>query len=743
MLNCRACLWRCIRPLTAAPQSQRFRRNAIAAPFTGQQRFLRTPRLETRKEEGRLKDLGEVEKLSRTKREPWSRSKQAIDQKQRARATLRWRPAGNIETDREVVRTDMWWGKRDPRMPTKDWNARRRELQYLKDPLEVAAFVKRGLGKDKVTEMLQLVRMASHSMQCIVSWNHIMDYYLAKERMSEAMKVYNEMKKRAQFPDSFTYTILLRGLSINAHHSGALSQAISIYHSMSAPNSRVKPTIIHTNAVLRVCARALDMDALWAIAAKIPEAGPGAANAITYTTILNAIRQSLIADVPIGENEQEVAARRERGIVEGRRIWEDIISKWRNADLVIEEELVCSMGRLLLIGSRPRDWDDVLSLIEQTMDIPRLVPRLGSIARKEAGLPPLLAPHTPAEYKFDDDHLSPGRGPTRGDEFLALTTQGVGSKTSNPLTYATPGNNTLSIVLEACQKVVANKAADEYWNMLTDPTTYDIVPDVNNLNQRLRLLRQNRASAAALRTLKDDFLAKGNIPRNGTFRIAMSTCVRDKNNHNSLRDASEILHLMQTTLPDADAKAVTMYADLALTFPLAKGEDLVGALTYLQPITNNIRLQLGVGGERKYGNGVGAVYLTGEERQDAIYALRKVHAVYDRLLLSNMIAEERKGPFKAERARLSAFIQRVNHKGTFGEKKLEMAKEGLGNRAIDVRNEEANKGSERGGNGGWRGGRERSERDRERKPEGWRARNVLSEEKRRPWFSSLGASDSA
>ena len=78
-------------------------------------------------------------------------------------------------------------------MPTNEWNARRRELQYLKDPLEVASFVKKELGKDKATAMLQLVRMASHSMQVVVSWNHIIDYYMAKERLSEALKVYNEV----------------------------------------------------------------------------------------------------------------------------------------------------------------------------------------------------------------------------------------------------------------------------------------------------------------------------------------------------------------------------------------------------------------------------------------------------------------------------------------------------------------------------------------------------------------------
>jgi hypothetical protein len=108
--------------------------------------------------------------------------------------------------------------------------------------------------------------------------------------------------------------------------------------------------------------------------------------------------------------------------------------------------------------------------------------------------------------------------------------------------------------------------------------------------------------------------------------------------------------------------SVGMYAELAISFPLAKGADLVDALTVLNPIAKNIRLQLGVGAAKPYGRGAAPRYLKGEERADAISALRKIHGVFDRLLFSNLIAEEQKAPFKSERARLSAFIQRVMFK---------------------------------------------------------------------------------
>jgi len=465
------------------------------------------------------------------------------------------------------------------------------------------------------------------------------------------------MKKRAQFPDSYTYTLLLRGLANNANQSGAAAKAIAVYHSMSAPNSRVQPSIIHTNAVLQVLARALDMDGIWGVAAKIPETGPGAADGTTYTTILNAIRQSILQGSPKGETEEAKATRTEKGVVEGRRIWEDIIGKWKNADIVMDEKLVCSMGRLLLTGVRPRDWDDVLSLVEQTMDIPRLVPRLGTLAHMEAGIPRLRLPNTPEQYRSDNDHLGPDKGPMRGGEFLPIIRQGRSASPSS-LTYVTPTNHTLTMVLEACQKVIAKTAADEYWNLLTDPGTYAIEPDTSTAHQRLRGFRQSRQSGEAVKLLQEAFIAQDLDMKPGTFRIAMSTCVRDKNNHNSLKNANEILRLMMERLPDADPKTVVSYAELALSFPLATGEDFVGALTYLQPVVKNLRLLLTVGGEKE-GDDAGTVRLANEERQTALLALRKVYGVYDKLLLSNLIAEERKPPFKREHARLAAFIQRL------------------------------------------------------------------------------------
>ena len=101
------------------------------------------------------------------------------------------------------------------------------------------------------------------------------------------------MKKRAQLPDSFTFTIIFRGLAKNARYERSLERALAIYESMHADNSPVKPSLIHTNAILNVCAFTNDIDSMLGIAAKLPTKGRDAPDCLTFTIILNAIGKSV------------------------------------------------------------------------------------------------------------------------------------------------------------------------------------------------------------------------------------------------------------------------------------------------------------------------------------------------------------------------------------------------------------------------------------------------------------------
>ena len=155
-----------------------------------------------------------------------------------------------------------------------------------------------------------------------------------------------QMKKRAQKPDNVTYTLLLRGLANFAHYPGSLGRALSLYHGMFGPNSKLNPNITHVNAVIKVCARCSDMDSLWDIVSKLPEKGPLAADSWTFTTIFNHMRHQSLTAPKAGDSSELV--KREELLVKARQMWGVIVARWRLGELKIDEDLMCSMGRLLL-----------------------------------------------------------------------------------------------------------------------------------------------------------------------------------------------------------------------------------------------------------------------------------------------------------------------------------------------------------------------------------------------------------
>lgn len=454
------------------------------------------------------------------------------------------------------------------------------------------------------------------------------------------------MKKRAQKPDSYTYMIVIRGLGNNAHVSHSVGTALSVYHSMSAPNSRVPPSIMHANAVLKACARANDMDALWGVASKLPEKGPGAADSTTYTTIFQAMTQEAL--VPLaGLSADEVARKRESTIIDGRRLWEDIVSKWRAGNIVIDEQLACAMGRMLLIGQRPRDWDDVLSLFEQTMDIPRLIPHLG--AEKRAFL---RAPDTPREMKREDfAPIDPTDDERRGGEFDPVRLEKTVGGGRNNMAYAKPGTHTLAVILESCLRMTTKKAAEDYWSLLTSPDSWGIVPDESGLHMYLRMLRQSRSSAQAVDFIRSEFKSAGVKPKAKTFRIAMSTCVRDINNRNVFENANGILDLMANTLTDPDARTLAMYTDILAS--LKSGQDVLAGLDHLGPHFVNLKSML------NYGQDGGARDAPREDGEAAMKFMMGMKACYDRLMQHGEVPRELYSQLTARKAKVDAYYSRA------------------------------------------------------------------------------------
>lgn len=485
------------------------------------------------------------------------------------------------------------------------------ELRYLKDPFKLSEHVKYTLKCDKPDKALDLCRLASKTMSCVVSWNAVIDWHMRNTKVNEAFKIYNEMKKRAQFPDSYTYMLVLRGLGLRSNvkqpvKEENVSKAIAIYTSMNAANSRAKPTIMHTNAVLNVCALALDMDALWSIAGQIPQTGPNAADKLTYTIILNAIRHSAYGNNPDNVSLEQIAARRQKAVDEGKRVWLDIIRSWRAGEVKIDEDLVASMGRLLLTSKRMEDWDNVLDLVRQTMNIERLIAPVGSPERHTEHVPQLKIAEPTEQAKeeaeeVDEDGFthSPATKAFKVVKPIQPTEAKAKSRSPKPLVYAEPGPQIISVLVDACQQMRVPRVASAYWDLLTS-SEHAVEPDLENFNRQLSLLAKNRASAKAARLISEDLPAAGLMPRNSTFRIAMSACQRDMKNHHVLEHANVIVDAMQKYSSDPDPQTLMEYLSLALT--TNDGAKISNAINRLDPITHNLRSRVAYGPDRQISN---------------------------------------------------------------------------------------------------------------------------------------------
>ncbi|KAI4130523.1 MAG: hypothetical protein LQ347_003335, partial [Umbilicaria vellea] len=415
------------------------------------------------------------------------------------------------------------------------------------------------------------------------------------------------------------------------------------------------------------------MDALYGVAARLPTHGAGAADNLTFTIILNAVRHAawIFDGSKISETSEDTAKRRHRAAMEGRRMWDDVIRRWRKGDIWIDEELVCAMGRLLLISRHPQDLDAVLSLVEQTMAIPRAIPLLNTPERRSvAPVPARLfqkssrRPREPglnksvmeeeqeededgyeeeqqekgldkvgeeqlkeeavedgSEYnedKTDNIHLHQTDQPDQPPQ-LDETLESFGASTidptlnsspvisdseftpvdishaqvfspqtrrTQPVTYVRPGNNTLSLLVDACVGMYADRAAQDYWGRLTAAVPdggFGIQPDAENYFMYLRLLRLQRASRLAIELLEEKLgSANAHVDKSGmlvlgpitskygsdlavpkTFRIAMSACVRCRTDPHALGHAMRLLRLMQARLPEPDPVVLRMYLDVA------------------------------------------------------------------------------------------------------------------------------------------------------------------------------------
>ncbi|KAJ4264770.1 hypothetical protein NW762_005013 [Fusarium torreyae] len=398
----------------------------------------------------------------------------------------------------------------------------KKELEYINgDPWKVSKYVERALSQDKFDEAHLLVQTASKDMDVVVPWNILMNHMLERQQVNKAIKLFNEMKKRAQAPTATTYTVLFRGLAKSQHPKLAVAEAVKHYNRL-LKDSRLEPNTIHLNSVLNVCGRAGDLDSMFSIVDTINDS-TRAPTAWTYATIINALRYNVTNEIrELPEEQQNYNLN--NAIRRGKAVWEEVINKWRAGRLVIDEELVCAMGRLIIISPDRVEKRETLDLLEQTMNIPNLS-KLEETSAVEA-------------RKKD----------SRGQVALK---DGRGS-------YVSPGTNTLALILKTVATGRLSSIGVKYWNLLV--REYKVEPDRDSWMRLFGLLKQAKASANASEIL--DIIPKDYInPR--FYRIAMETCVRDNINRNAIKNSDRALASMTRRLEVPDPHTMRIYLQVA------------------------------------------------------------------------------------------------------------------------------------------------------------------------------------
>jgi hypothetical protein len=72
-------------------------------------------------------------------------------------------------------------------------NVLRKHPEYAQDPLKLAEFTRKSLRGDDIETAIAVVRAASKSLACTVSWNHVIDWQMTKGKMNAALKTFNEV----------------------------------------------------------------------------------------------------------------------------------------------------------------------------------------------------------------------------------------------------------------------------------------------------------------------------------------------------------------------------------------------------------------------------------------------------------------------------------------------------------------------------------------------------------------------
>lgn len=555
----------------------------------------------------------------------------------------------------------------DPRQRLRTQRALRWQVDQLGDPYQIAKHVQVLLSKSRFTEALDLTREASRTEKVAVSWNYLIEYEARHRGLRAAMKLFNEMKKRNQQPTAQTYTMILKECADLASSPHALSEAVKLYNNM-LKSERIKPNTIHLNAMLRVCSKAHDLETMFTILESINQ-GMRAPNNQTFTTILNALRAHADREKKMVERAQHPELETlpndymdklvKQTIERAQGIWQDVLARWKSADIVVDEELVCAMGRVLLLGGY-HEKNSILELVEQTMGVPRDEGALIALTR-QAVVPPVA------------DHSQPPQRQPQGPPPSEM--RKVHARDPKPASpgLARPGKNTLSLILTATEDTGKTSLASRYWEVFT--RKYGVEPDAENWRSLLRSLHRGHNSAKTVEYLRAMPPA---LTSEKTFLRAMKTCMRDNLNKHAFNHATQILEMMLLRCRYPDLATMRLYLQTAYAnkrpfdelakkdaagAKLAYGKQLIVALNNLWEPYKLAAKQFVFGGKNRIAEPV--VDREGEEQQwrakatekaEVVALARKMISASDRLTFGDLVPPDMAAHLKGRSIMQMSFV---------------------------------------------------------------------------------------
>jgi hypothetical protein len=141
------------------------------------------------------------------------------------------------------------------------------------------------------------------------------------------------MKKSGFEPSERTYTILLNAMAINTSSPNSVTRARALYQHMQNSED-TPPSVTHTNALLKVCARKPDYQALQEVYESMPKSGPNAPDVVTFNIVINSFAR-------MGGNQ---------GFEKAWKVWEDCVAaKMKRPD---EVDLDPSLVDAILLACR-------------------------------------------------------------------------------------------------------------------------------------------------------------------------------------------------------------------------------------------------------------------------------------------------------------------------------------------------------------------------------------------------------